>query len=190
MHPVEVLLVPLGKALRNRRADEALSISHAPELATEHHLAVASPAFGDGDEIPAKYCGPFIGQNVSSPLTWDALPSNTAQLILVMEDISTPSTAPAIHTIASLAPAASGLAEGGLAPKSPGVSFLSGRPGRAGKYVGPRPLPGHGPHYYRFHLYALDTAVDLGSVQDAAHLPAAMDGHVLASGTLTGKRTP
>ncbi|WP_426516375.1 hypothetical protein ACPPVQ_17340 [Diaminobutyricibacter sp. McL0618] len=62
---------------------------------------------------------------------------------------------------------------------------VSACPGRSSRG---RPLPGHGPHLYRFHLYALDTHIDLTAVPDAEHLPAAMKGHVLASGTLSGTR--
>jgi hypothetical protein len=95
---------------------------------------------------------------------------------------------PGIHTIAVFAPTEGGLPEGALTADSPGVRFLPNHRGQA-KYVGPRPLPGHGPHRYRLHLYALDTDVDLAAVADIEHLPSALKGHVLASGTLTGTRT-
>jgi phosphatidylethanolamine-binding protein (PEBP) family uncharacterized protein len=78
MHPVEVLLLPVGWALRNRRPDEAASIASAPELATENHIALTSPSFGDGQVIPARHCGQFIGDQISPALTWAALPSRRA----------------------------------------------------------------------------------------------------------------
>ncbi|MER7279242.1 YbhB/YbcL family Raf kinase inhibitor-like protein [Dactylosporangium sp. NPDC000244] len=187
MHPVEVLLLPLGRALRNRRPDEARSIANAPELATGHRIALTSPSFRDGETIPAKHCGPFIGPDISPALAWDALPAGTAELLLVFEDLDTPTAAPGIHTVAAFAPAGDGLAEGALTPDSPAVRFLR-HLGRA-KYVGPRPLPGHGPHRYRFHLYALDTGIDLTKVAGVKQLPQAVAGHVLASGTLMGTRT-
>jgi hypothetical protein len=43
MHPVEVLLLPVGWALRNRRPDEAASIASASELATGNRIALSSP---------------------------------------------------------------------------------------------------------------------------------------------------
>lgn len=188
MHPVEVLLTPLGWAFRNRHADEAASVANARELATEHHITLTSPSFADGEVIPAKHCGRFIGDDISPALEWSALPAGTADLLLVMEDLNSPGAVPRIHTIAAFPPTGAGLREGALTRDSDGIRFLPGRRG-PGTYAGPRPLPGHGPHRYRFHLYALDTPLDLTTVPDAGHLPAALAGHVLASGTLTGTRT-
>ena len=188
MHPVEALLLPVGWALRNRRPDEAASIASAPELATGNRIALSSPSFGDGQVVPARHCGQFIGDDISPALTWDALPAGTADLVLVLEDLDNPGAIPGIHTIAAFTPAEGGLPEGALTPDNPGVQFLPNRRGQA-RYVGPRPLPGHGAHRYRFHLYALDTDIDLTKVADAGRLPSALAGHVLASGTLTGTRT-
>lgn len=188
MHPVETLLVPLGKAFRNRRADEKASLSNAPEFATSAHFPLTSPNFEEGQEIPAKHCGWLIGDNISPPLAWSGLPEGTTDLLLVMEDLDSPGVIPRIHTIAEFAPIEGGLPEGALVADAPGVSFLPRRRG-PGTYAGPRPLPGHGPHHYRFHLYALDTHIDVATVADAERLPAALKGHVMASGTLTGTRT-
>ncbi|MGH3245268.1 MAG: YbhB/YbcL family Raf kinase inhibitor-like protein [Trebonia sp.] len=188
MHPVEALLLPVGWALRNRRPDEAASIANAPGLVTGNRIALTSPSFRDGQVIPAKHCGQFIGEEISPALTWGALPAGTADLVLVLEDLDNPGPVPGIHTIAAFTPAEGGLPEGALAPGNPGTRFLPNHRGRA-KYIGPRPLPGHGAHRYRFHLYALETDVDFTKVVDVEHLPSALEGHVLASGTLTGTRT-
>jgi hypothetical protein len=188
MHPVEVLLLPVGWALRNRRPDEAASIANAPELGCQNRIALTSPSFGDGQVIPAKHCGQFIGDDISPALTWSGLPAETKDLVFVLEDLDNPAAVPGIHTIAAFAPVEGGLAEGALTPDNPGIRFLTASRGRA-RYAGPRPVPGHGTHRYRFHLYALDTVVDVAKVADAGHLPSALDGHVLASGTLTGTRT-
>lgn len=188
MHPVEALLVPLGKLFRNRHADETQSLSHAPELVTANRLTVTSPAFADGQEIPAKFCGAFIGQNISPAINWSPLPEGTVQLLLVMEDLDSPGTTPRLHAVAAFAPQEGGLPEGGLASGASGVGFLPGKRGPVA-YAGPRPLPGHGPHHYRIHLYALNASVDLAALSGVEQLPAAVSGHVLASGTLSGTRT-
>ncbi len=52
-------------------------------------------------------------------------------------------------------------------------------------YNGPCPPPGQ-VHHYRFHLYALDSALNLGDSADASAVQAAIKGHVLASAELTG----
>jgi len=138
--------------------------------------------------VPAKHCGQFIGQEISPALAWDALPPEATDLLFVLEDLDNPGAVPGIHTIAAFAAAEGGLPEGALTPGNAGIRFLPNRRGQA-KYLGPRPLPGHGPHRYRFHLYALDAVVDFTKVGDIEHLPSAVEGHVLASGTLTGTRT-
>ena len=51
--------------------------------------------------------------------------------------------------------------------------------------LGPRPIPGHGPHHYRFLVLALDQPVPDRVADHAALLPA-IAGHVLARGVLTG----
>jgi phosphatidylethanolamine-binding protein (PEBP) family uncharacterized protein len=186
MHPVEVLLVPLGRALRRRRSDESASISHAPALATEGRMALTSSSFADGDVIPAKHCGWLIGEEVSPALAWSAAPEGTEQLLLVFEDIDVPRSAPADHTIALLPATIDGLGEGALSSPVGDVRFLPTLFGRA-RYVGPRPIPGHGPHRYRFHLYALDATVG-AEVSTVDQLLAAVDGHVRAVGTLSGTR--
>lgn len=187
MHPVEILLLPLGWALRGRRGDEAASIANAPELASQNRMELTSPSFSDGQVIPARHCGQFIGEELSPALTWTALPAGTKDLLLVFEDLDVPTKTPGIHTIAAFAPTDAGVPEGALTPKDPSIRFLPNRRGQA-KYVGPRPLPGHGAHRYRFHLYALDTIVDLASVTNTDQLRSAVKGHVLASGTVTGTR--
>jgi hypothetical protein len=52
-------------------------------------------------------------------------------------------------------------------------------------YAGPRPIPGHGTHHYRFHVLAIDEPIP-DTVTTAKALLAAMSGHVLARGALTG----
>ncbi|MFJ3488247.1 YbhB/YbcL family Raf kinase inhibitor-like protein [Leifsonia aquatica] len=187
MHPVEALFVPLGRALRKRRPDEALSLANAPELTTGDRITLTSPAFADGGIIPAKNCGALIGTSISPMLEWSALPDGTVDLLLVFEDLDVPGVVPGLHTVVAFPPTV-GLAEGALRADDPRFRFLPLRLGVA-RYVGPRPLPGHGTHRYRFHLYALDAPVDLAALSSPAELPGALAGHVLASGTLLGTRT-
>lgn len=187
MHPVEALFVPLGRALRKRRPDEALSIANAPELTTGGRLTLTSPAFADGGIIPAKNCGALIGTSISPALEWSALPDGTVDLLLVFEDLDVPGPVPGLHTVVAFPPTGV-VEEGAIRADDPRFRFLPLRLGVA-RYVGPRPLPGHGTHRYRFHLYALDAPVDLAGLSSPAELPGALARHVLASGTLLGTRT-
>jgi phosphatidylethanolamine-binding protein (PEBP) family uncharacterized protein len=190
VHPIEKLLAPLGRRWRDRRPDPASSIAARPELQASPSIALASPSYADGGEIPARHCGWLIGEEVSPALAWSGLPDGTRDLLLIFEDTDVPRATPTIHTAALLSPGAGptgGVGENGLARGAEGVRLVPGRGYRA-KYVGPRPFPGHGPHHYGFHLYALDTVIDATRLTRAAELPAAVAGHVLASGSLSGWR--
>jgi phosphatidylethanolamine-binding protein (PEBP) family uncharacterized protein len=71
-----------------------------------------------------------------------------------------------------------------LQPGTARIRFIRADLGHGG-YAGPRPIPGHGPHRYRFHVFAIDNPIAV-DVSTAKALLAAMAGHVLARGTLTG----
>jgi phosphatidylethanolamine-binding protein (PEBP) family uncharacterized protein len=83
-----------------------------------------------------------------------------------------------------MSPGVATVDQGALVPGTAGLRFLPGTLRGVG-YSGPRPIPGHGPHHYRFLVFALDTAVP-EAVTTAGGLLAAMAGHVVAAGTLTG----
>jgi phosphatidylethanolamine-binding protein (PEBP) family uncharacterized protein len=65
-----------------------------------------------------------------------------------------------------------------------GIRFLKASLGNYG-YAGPRPIPGHGPHHYRFHLLAIDKPVS-DAVATSKALLAETAGHLLGRGVLTG----
>lgn len=185
----EILLTPLGWAFRSRRGDENRSLVRTMVTGDVPAIAVTSPAFEPGGTIPAPYCGKWIGENTSPPLEWTGVPSGAGSLLLLMEDIDVPTERPGIHTIAIFDAGTSGLREGDLSSKAGHVHLVPDFRGRTA-YIGPRPLPGHGPHHYRFHLLALDQAAEqvLTSAQDPDTLAAAVQGHVLAAGVLEGTR--
>ena len=73
---------------------------------------------------------------------------------------------------------------GALQPGTTGIRFIPGDLRHRG-YAGPRPIPGHGPHRYRFQVFALDEPIP-DHVTTAKALLKQMAGHVLARGVLTG----
>jgi phosphatidylethanolamine-binding protein (PEBP) family uncharacterized protein len=184
MNPLVQMLSPLGRMLRNKRPDVALSIRNHPAFAAPRTITLTSPAFADGGTIPDRQCSLDMGPNVSPALSWTGVPAGTEQLLFILEDIDVPMSRPALHTIALLDPGLTGLAEGEMNPANPAVHFLPATRGRRG-YFGPRPLPGHGTHHYGFHLYALDRPLPtaLTGLDDVA---AAATGHLLADGFLEG----
>lgn len=184
---VERAFVPLGRALRDKRPDEELSVTRAPEFATDQVIEVRSDTFGPGEEIPDRCCGFLIGSDTSPHLAWGPLPTGTEALLLIIEDVDTPTREPGIHTAVVFAADRTELAEGDLVPGRR-FSYLHHRPGKP-RYFGPRPIPGHGAHRYRFHLYALDAVIKLDGLHKVGQLPSAVAGHVLAAGMLEGTRT-
>jgi phosphatidylethanolamine-binding protein (PEBP) family uncharacterized protein len=183
----------LGRLLHHRRAGETHMAWNLPNLQGPEQLALTSQDFGDGDLMPLKHCAKHIGGDDLSPhLAWPPPPPDTAQLLLVVEDIDVPMTKPAVHCLALIDPAAGHLEPGALAARhpGPGVRVLRSTVGRG--YHGPAPVKGHGPHRYVFQLFALSTPVDsaattppLDRVRPRALLPA-VTAPVLDRARLTG----
>lgn len=146
-------------------------------------LEVECAVFRPGTAIPARYS--YAGGNLSPPLAWSAVPTETRSIAVLCEDADAPS-ANAHWVLYDLGPDSIALAEG-----VPHVEVLpSGacqglnRAGYCG-YVGPDPPPGD-PHRYRFTVLALDTMLSLPNRTTGGELWTAMNGHILASGTLIG----
>jgi phosphatidylethanolamine-binding protein (PEBP) family uncharacterized protein len=173
-----------GRLLRNVRAGEHRSPLSGAGFAAPFAITVSSTAFSDGGAIPQSSAGKGVGDNTSPQLRWTGLPSETRQLVLIIDDVDVPLPRPLLHTIAVIDPQVQDVDAGALQPGTAGMRFIPGGLGHRG-YAGPRPIPGHGLHRYRFHLFALDEPIPDG-VTTAKALLKQMAGHVLARGMLTG----
>jgi hypothetical protein len=147
-------------------------------------LQVKSSAFSEGDSIPAQYT--CDGKDVSPPLSWSGIPAGTKSLALVCDDPDAPSGV-WVHWVAYNIPGStSGLPEAVPTRDEIAGGGLQGKNDfRKTGYGGPCP-PG-GTHRYVFTVYALDSDVTLAAGATKGELVAAMQGHVLAEGKLTGK---
>jgi Raf kinase inhibitor-like YbhB/YbcL family protein len=140
-------------------------------------LELTSPAFADGEPIPAHHS--CDGEDVSPPLAWTDPPAGAVSLVLCLDDPDA-GRYPFTHWLAwGLPPAAGALAEGEPAPAEGRNDF--GAPG----YRGPCPPPGK-PHRYVFTLHALDAEPGLGPSDRRLSFDKAIDGHVLATAVLAG----
>lgn len=173
----------IGVLLKKVRAGDRNLVMRDPRFRDAPcSVFLSSPDFGAWAMMPKRFTQD--GENRSPALTWENLPEGVVELALVVQDPDVPLPDPVTHLIVF-----------GLDPKVPigegelnaGGARLMGKGsfGRIG-YAGPRPIRSHGRHRYVFQLFALDTALGLSGTPDLKTLAAAMAGHVLARGELTG----
>jgi Raf kinase inhibitor-like YbhB/YbcL family protein len=137
--------------------------------------------FLNGKPMPLRSAGIGVGENISPPLSWSSVPTGTAELAILMEDPDAPLPRPFVHMIAyRITPDKSSVAEGTLTHETTGVAFGRSTVGAQG-YMGPRPIPGHGPHRYIFQVLALGRCTAFSS---APKLKAFLDG---IAGTVIGR---
>ena len=151
-------------------------------------IRITSDAFGADQRIATKFTGD--GDDVSPALAWNGVPGGTKELALIVDDPDAPRAEPWIHWLLyKLPPTTNGL-PGGVPAETKLPQFGGALQGRNDfkkiGYGGPAPPKGHGTHHYRFHLYALDQALQLEPGLDNKSLVAAMSGHILDEGVLVG----
>jgi Raf kinase inhibitor-like YbhB/YbcL family protein len=174
----------LGKLFRRARAGAHRGPLAGSGFAAPESITVTSSAFTDGGAMPRSSAGKGVGDNTSPPLRWDGLPPATRQVVLIIDDVDVPLPRPLLHTVAVIEPTVDGVAAGSLQPGATGMRFIRADLGHHG-YAGPRPIPGHGTHHYRFQVFAVDEPI-ADNITSSKTLLAAMSGHVLARGALTG----
>lgn len=147
-------------------------------------LALRSAAFDHGAAIPARHTGD--GEDAPPPLEWSGVPEGTAELVLVLHDPDAPLVDGFTHwTVHGIAPDVTALPTEVTPPGEPGATFGCNELGEA-EYMGPAPPPGHGPHHYFFHLFALDEPIVADRPLTRAELLGRMDGHVIEQARLVG----
>lgn len=143
-------------------------------------MLLTSPKFSAGDELPADFTRKAA--NLSPPLSWTDLPTDTASLALICVDPDAERLW--YHWVLwNIDPNWPGLIQG--FPKL--RDFQLARQGRNtfGKlgYDGPEPPAGE-THRYFFRLYALDRQLNLASGAPGPQLERAMQGKILAQSEL------
>jgi hypothetical protein len=146
-------------------------------------MILKSNAFSEGSAIPDKYSKQ--GGNISPALEWSGVPDDTESLALIVDDPDAPKGL-FVHWIAYRIPLDAGkLAEG--VPAQPELSNGM-RQGANGfgqiGYGGPQPPSGT--HRYFFHLYALDTDLEVPPGLSREELDGAIQGHILAEAKAMG----
>jgi Raf kinase inhibitor-like YbhB/YbcL family protein len=141
-------------------------------------LTITSPAFGQGEAIPARHT--CDGNDTSPALVIAKVPPAAQTLALIMDDPDAP-VGTWVHWVVWNIPAQTReIPEGGQLPQAAQGRNSWPRTGYGG------PCPPSGTHRYFFKVYALDTKLHLGSSTTKAVLERAMEGHILAKGELMG----
>jgi len=177
----------LGKLLKGLHAGESrLLWQRKSMLNVPQTIVLDSPSWTDHPMIPRRFAGPGVGDNLSPALHWSEIPTDTAELVLVLEDPDAPLPKPFVHLIAyGIIPSRTGIAEGQLTNTANGIAYGRNTFGGSG-YQGPRALPGHGPHRYVWQIYALSQRIMFKQPPSLAQLETAMHGIILAKGRYDG----
>lgn len=146
---------------------------------TAHAITLSSPAFKNGAMIPSEYA--CHGKNISPPLAWQDVPSNTKTLALIVSDPDAPKGVWVHWLLYNIPRQLNALAADASLPSEISVGLNSWHNTR---YQGP--CPPSGTHHYIFTLYALDIRLNLPDNSDKAALLKMMQGHVLATTTWVG----
>jgi Raf kinase inhibitor-like YbhB/YbcL family protein len=146
-------------------------------------LWMRSASFSDGGAIPRQHT--CDGADLSPELQWQPAPAGTKSFALVMDD---PDAAGGFThwLVYNIAPGERELPQGASthAASHQGAAEGSNNFGRVG-YGGPCPPRGK-PHHYVFRVYAVNALLDLPPGATRQELDAAIAGHVVAEGQLTG----
>lgn len=143
---------------------------------TSDSLVISSSAFENEGLIPSKYT--CEGEGINPPLDVQNIPDGTQTLAIIVEDPDAPNGT-YDHWLVWNVPPQSIIEE----DRIPGISGKNGA-GKTG-YHGPCPPKGY--HRYYFHVFALDSSLELPGGIDKKTLQAAMKPHILSKGTLMGR---
>jgi Raf kinase inhibitor-like YbhB/YbcL family protein len=162
MQPLLHTLLAVGLALLG-------GIPAGSAAADPAQFRLTSPAFTNGDEIPARFT--CDGANASPPLSWSDPPPGTQSLALIVVDVDAPDprapVKPWVHWIVyAMDPGLRSL-EDGASRKLPAGARHGRNDWRTADYGGPCPSVGR--HRYVHRLIALDLPPsNLGSPSQAA----------------------
>ncbi|MEV0178582.1 YbhB/YbcL family Raf kinase inhibitor-like protein [Streptomyces sp. NPDC050625] len=146
-----------------------------------HRITVTSTAFTEGGTIPRRHT--CDGEDVSPPLAFSGVPTDTTGLVLMMEDPDAPHGTFTHWLVWNIGPRTTELAAD-QAPR--GATQGRNGFGRTG-YGGPCPPRGDSPHHYVVTVYAADRRLDLAPDATPDDVRRALTDHTLATGTLTGR---
>lgn len=142
----------------------------------ESELKITSSAFDSEENIPTKYS--CDGEGVNPPLHIENIPQGAKTLALIAEDPDAPNGT-FDHWLEWNIDPVTDIKEA----SNPGISGDNS----AGKTGYHPACPPSGSHRYYFHVFALNASLNLPVGSKKKDLQTAMEGHIMARGTLMGR---
>jgi hypothetical protein len=151
----------------------------------EDTLEVRSTLFAEGETIPLSAAHSMVGgDNVSPDLSWSDGPEGTKSYAVTCYDPDAPTTVGFTHWVLFDIPASTHALEAG----TEGIGVTGFSDWGESAHGGMAPPAGDEPHHYVFTVYALDIeSLGVDETTTYAKFRFLIRGHVLASGTLTGR---
>ncbi|MCL4353408.1 YbhB/YbcL family Raf kinase inhibitor-like protein [Patescibacteria group bacterium] len=141
-------------------------------------MTLASPAFNNNGNIPAKYT--CDAENQSPPLTFNGVPYGSKSLVLIVEDRDSNPSGFTHWVMFNINPYTNEIPENFISDNvAMGVNDF-GQDGYGG------PCPQSGTHRYVFKLYAINTILLLQRGATKAQVLSDIGGHVIEEAELTG----
>jgi hypothetical protein len=163
----------------------------APQGAKGKPLTVTSESFADGGTIPLEFVSRGSGgKNQSPQLSWSGAPAGTKSYAITCHDPDAPTGSGYWHWLVwGLLASVTTLDAGAGTGRAPVGAHSGYNDAGTSSYEGPDPPKGDGPHRYVFTVYALDidTLEQASEKTTGAGVIFRMRGHLLASGSLTGR---
>ena len=148
-------------------------------------LTLTSPVFKHEHSIPRKYT--CEGENISPPLQWDGIPSNTKSLVLIVDDPDAPDPENPKHVwvhwiVYNISPILNHFEDG--SKKIPKLTQQGLNDWNQLGYGGPCPPIGR--HRYYFKLFAIDTHLDNLIAPTKYEILKQVEGHTIETSILIG----
>ncbi|MFW5969074.1 MAG: YbhB/YbcL family Raf kinase inhibitor-like protein [Halofilum sp. (in: g-proteobacteria)] len=140
-------------------------------------MRVTSPAFEEGEIIPAHWCAP--ASDTLPRLEIVDVPPEAASLVVILEDPESPLGTVTHWLVWNIPPTTRYLDPQDLPAGARVGMDTYGQTGEMG------PPPPAGRRHYRWEILALDIVLDLPAGASRVHLDRALQGHVIERGRLT-----
>ena len=141
-------------------------------------MNLGSIDFEEEGSIPEKFT--CDGLNINPALFIDSVPEEAESLALMVEDPDAPNGVWTHWLVWNIPPETTDIDQSGVPEGAVEGINSSGGEGYQG------PCPPSGVHHYIFHLYALDTTIDLDNQSGRDDFMAAAEGHIIAEAELIG----